>query len=59
MLRRSQMSGRKKIALAVNISSSKYYIRYVSGPTCRGLVPLYMPLSYKRGGMQRYRGDKT
>jgi hypothetical protein len=37
------MSGRKKIAPAANISSSKYYIRYVPGPTCRGSVPLYEP----------------
>jgi hypothetical protein len=42
-LRRSQTSGRKKIAPAANISSSKYYIYYVPGPTCRGSVPLYMP----------------
>jgi hypothetical protein len=56
ILRRSRMSGHKKIARAANISSSKYYIRYVPGPTCRGSVPLYMPLSYKRGGMQRYEG---
>jgi hypothetical protein len=42
-LRRSRMSGRKKIAPATNIISSKYYIRYVPGPTCRGSVPLYMP----------------
>jgi hypothetical protein len=35
-------------------SNSKYYI---PGPTCRGSVPLFAPpLSYKRGGMQRYRG---
>jgi hypothetical protein len=55
ILRRSRMSGHEKIALASNISSSKYYIRYVTGPTCRGLVPLYMPpFSYKRGAMQRY-----
>jgi hypothetical protein len=43
MLRRSRMSGRKKIAPAPNIISYKYYIRYVPGPTCRGSVPLYMP----------------
>jgi hypothetical protein len=43
ILRKSRMSGRKKIAPAVNISSTKYYIRYVSGPTCRGSVPLYVP----------------
>jgi hypothetical protein len=42
-LRRSRMSGRKKIAPTANISSSKYYNRYVPGPTCRGSVPLYMP----------------
>jgi hypothetical protein len=43
ILRRSQMSGCKKIAPAANISSSKYYIRYVPGPTCWGSVPLYVP----------------
>jgi hypothetical protein len=43
ILRRSRMSGRKKIVRAANISSSKYYIRYVFGPTCRGSAPLYMP----------------
>jgi hypothetical protein len=37
---RSQVSGRKKIAPAGDISG---YIRYVSGPTCRGLALLYMP----------------
>jgi hypothetical protein len=42
-LRRSQTLGRKTIAPAANISSSKYYIYYVPGPTCRGSVPLYMP----------------
>jgi hypothetical protein len=57
ILRRSRMSGRKKIAPAANISSSKYYIRYVPGPTCRGSVPLYVPpFSYKRRVMQCYRG---
>jgi hypothetical protein len=54
-IRRSRMSGHKKIAPAANISSSKYYLRYVSRPTCRGPEPLYIPpFSYKRGGMQRY-----
>jgi hypothetical protein len=43
ILRRSRMSGRKKIARATDISSSKYYIRYVPRPTCRGSVPLCMP----------------
>jgi hypothetical protein len=43
ILRRSRMSGRKKIAPATNISSSKYYISYVPGPTCRGSALLYMP----------------
>jgi hypothetical protein len=42
-LRKSRMSGRKKIAPAANIGSSKYCIHYVSGPTCRGSVPLCMP----------------
>jgi hypothetical protein len=57
ILRRSRMSGRKKIVRAANISSSKYYICYVLGPTCWGSTPLYMaPLNYKRGGMQRYEG---
>jgi hypothetical protein len=54
ILRRSQMSGRNKIAPAANISSSKYYIHYVPGPTCRGSVLLYMsPFGYKRGSMRR------
>jgi hypothetical protein len=57
-IRRSRMSGRKKIALAANICGSKCYIHYVSGPTCRGSVPLCMPpFSYKRGGMQRHKTD--
>jgi hypothetical protein len=43
MLRRSRMSGHKKIAPTTNISSSKYYIYYVLGPTCRGSALLYMP----------------
>jgi hypothetical protein len=43
ILRRSRMPGHKKIAPATNTSSSKYYIRYVPGPTCRGSVPLYVP----------------
>jgi hypothetical protein len=43
ILRRSRMSGHKKIAPAANISSSKYYICYVPGPTCRDSVPLYVP----------------
>jgi hypothetical protein len=54
-IRRSRMSGREKIAPATNICSSKCYIHYVPGPTCRGSVPLCMPpVSYKRGGMRRY-----
>jgi hypothetical protein len=40
---RSRMSGHKKIALAANIVSSKCYICYVPGPTCRGSVPFYTP----------------
>jgi hypothetical protein len=43
ILRRSRMSGRKKIAPATNICGSKCYIRYVLGPTCWGSVPLCMP----------------
>jgi hypothetical protein len=49
ILRRSRMSGRKKIALAANISSSKYYICCVLGPTCRGSALLYMPLFATKG----------
>ena len=57
-IRRSRMSGREKIAPAANISSSKCYIHFVPGPTCRGSVPLCMPpFSYKRGGMRRYKTD--
>jgi hypothetical protein len=59
ILCRSRMSGCKKIAPVASISSSKYYIRYVPGPTCRGSVPLYVPLSYKRGGMQCYKERST
>jgi hypothetical protein len=48
MLGRSRMSGFKKMALATNISSSKYYFHSVPGPTCRGSVPLYiLPLAIK------------
>jgi hypothetical protein len=55
MIRRSQMSGREKIAPTTNICSSKCYTHYVPGPTCRGSVPLYMPpLAIKGGGMQHY-----
>jgi hypothetical protein len=55
-IRRSRMSRHKKIALAAKICSSKCYIHYVPGPTCRGPVPLCMPpFSYKRGGMRRYK----
>jgi hypothetical protein len=43
MLCRSRLSERKKIAPAANISSSKYYIHYVPGPTCWGSVFLYIP----------------
>jgi hypothetical protein len=42
MLRRSQTSGHKKIAPAASMSSAKYYICYVPGPTCRGSVSLCM-----------------
>jgi hypothetical protein len=55
-IRRSWASGHEKLALAANICSSKRYILYVPGPTCRGPVPLCMPpFSYKRGGMRRYK----
>jgi hypothetical protein len=57
-IRRSRVSGHEKIAPAANVCSSKCYILYVPGPTCRGSVPLCMPpFSYKRGGMRRYRTD--
>jgi hypothetical protein len=50
--------GARKIALATSISHSKYYIRYVPGPTCQGLAPLYVPpLDYKREDTLRYKGD--
>jgi hypothetical protein len=42
-IHRSRMSGCKKIAPSTNICSSKCYIHYVPGPTCRGSVPLCMP----------------
>jgi hypothetical protein len=54
-LRRSQISGRQKFAPKTSSSCSKYYIRYVPGPACRGSATLYVPLfSYKRGGTQHY-----
>jgi hypothetical protein len=54
-IHRSQASGHKKIALAVNICGPKCYILYVPEPTCQGSVPLCMPpFSYKRGGMRCY-----
>jgi hypothetical protein len=43
ILRRSRMSGRKKIAPVANICGSKCYVCYVPGPTCQGSVPLCMP----------------
>jgi hypothetical protein len=56
ILRALRISGHKKITLATSISCSKYYIRYVPGPACRGSTPFYVPpLGYKRGGTQRYR----
>jgi hypothetical protein len=57
-IRRSRVLGHEKLASAASICSSKRYILYVTGPTCRGPVPLYMsPFSYKRGGMRRYKAD--
>jgi hypothetical protein len=53
----TQISGVRdeKIVSTTGISSSKCYILYVPGPTCRGPVPLCMPpFIYKRGGMRRY-----
>jgi hypothetical protein len=60
MLRRLRISGRKEIALATGISCSKYYIRYVPGPACRGSASLYVPpLSYKKGGHTTLQGRLT
>jgi hypothetical protein len=54
-IRRSRVSGHKKIVSTIDIRGSKHYILYVPGPTCWGPVPLCMPpFSYKRGGMRRY-----
>jgi hypothetical protein len=53
MLRRSRMSGHKKIAPATNISSSSVMFL---GPHVRAQHSCTCPLSYKRGGMQRYKG---
>jgi hypothetical protein len=58
MQRRPRISGHKEIALATRISCSKYYIRYVPGPACRGSVSLYVPhLRYKREDTRRYKAD--
>jgi hypothetical protein len=46
---RSRMTGHKGIASAANIYSPKCYILYVSGPICRGPVPLCMPPSTIKG----------
>jgi hypothetical protein len=66
MLHRSQTSGRRKDAPAANISSSKYYICYVPGLTCRVSEPLYMsPLAIKgeacsvKRGRAQDRSDPT
>jgi hypothetical protein len=60
MQRRPRISERKEIALATSISCSKYYIRYVPGPACRGSVSLYVPpLSYKREGTRCYKADSS
>jgi hypothetical protein len=59
-IRRSRVTGLKKIAPAANIYSTKRYILYVSGPACRGSVPLCMPpFNYKRGGMRRYKDPSS
>jgi hypothetical protein len=53
----TQISGvrEEKIVSTTGISSSKCYILYVPGPTCRGPVPfVHAPFSYKRGGMRRF-----
>jgi hypothetical protein len=58
ILRGPRISGRNKIALATDISCSKYYINYVLGPACQGSAPLYVPpLNYKRGRTQRYKAE--
>jgi hypothetical protein len=48
-IRRSRASGHEKLAPAASICSSKCYILYVHGPTCRGPVPLYMSPSTIKG----------
>jgi hypothetical protein len=48
-IRRSRVSGHKKMAPAANICGSKRYILYVPGPTCRGPVPLCVPPSTIKG----------
>jgi hypothetical protein len=54
-IRRSRVSGHKKIVSTTDIGGSNHYILYVPGPACRGPVPLYMPpFSYKRRGIRRY-----
>jgi hypothetical protein len=48
-IRRSWVSGRKRMDSATDIKGSKHYILYVTGPTCRGPVPLCMPPSAIKG----------
>jgi hypothetical protein len=50
--------GARKIALGTSISCYKYYIYYVSGPTCRGSAPLYVPLLDYKGRARRVIGDR-
>jgi hypothetical protein len=48
-IRRSWVSGRKRIVSTTDIRGSKHYILYVPGPTCRGPIPLCMPPSAIKG----------
>jgi hypothetical protein len=55
MLRRSQTSGRRKIAPAASISSPSTISIVFLGPHVGAQFPCTCPLSYKRGGMQHYK----
>jgi hypothetical protein len=42
------------------VTSIMYSLCFAPGPTCRGSASLYVPpLSYKREGTRRYKGDPT
>jgi hypothetical protein len=55
----TQILGARAYEDYTGMASNSFILPFVSGPTCRGSEPLYMPpLNYKRGGLRRERGKK-